>query len=271
MAGSMLFHAAGIHRTGSTETAYHRAVSSYAPSIKALAHAGKRAKETEATHGSLLAVSMPTTPAEKDQKPLLSLPGATLEKNKVLEVTKGRLLARHLVQPSVDQVLEELQHCSAVHFACHGFTDHVDPSQSGLILQRQGKENTESGGGAGPVQDRLTVARISDLSLRQARLAYLSACSTAQNRAERLSDEVIHVVSGFLVAGFPHVVGCLWPSNDGVCVEVAGEFYSSLFEQGKSRWQDGQMAAALREAVMGVRAGDMTMPLNWAQFVHYGP
>ncbi|KAK4113092.1 hypothetical protein N656DRAFT_836594 [Canariomyces notabilis] len=271
MAGSMPFHAAGIHRTGSTETAYHRAVSSYAPSIKALAHAGKRAKETEATHGSLLAVSMLTTPAEKDRKPPPSLPGATLEKDKVLEVTKGRLPVRHLAQPSVDQVLEELGHCSVVHFACHGLTDHMDPSQSGLILQRQGEEQTESGDGAGPVQDRLTVARISELSLRQARLAYLSACSTAENRAKRLSDEVIHVVSGFLVAGFPHVVGCLWPSNDGVCVEMAGGFYSSLFEQGGSRWQDGQMAAALREAVMGVRVGDMAMPLNWAQFVHYGP
>jgi hypothetical protein len=74
-------------------------------------------------------------------------------------------------------------------------------------------------------------------------LSYLSACSTAENRAKRLSDEVIHLVSGFLVAGFPHVVGCLWPSN-GVCVEVAGGFYSSLFEQGGSRWQDGQMAVA---------------------------
>jgi hypothetical protein len=31
----------------------------------------------------------------------------------------------------------------------------------------------------------------------------------AQNKAEGLSDEVIHVVSGFQVAGFQHVIGCL--------------------------------------------------------------
>lgn len=37
----------------------------------------------------------------------------------------------------------------------------------------------------------------------------------------RLSDEVLHVVSGFQVAGFRQVVGCLWPSDDNVCVEVA--------------------------------------------------
>jgi hypothetical protein len=30
------------------------------------------------------------------------------------------------------------------------------------------------------------------------------------------------------------------------------------------------VALALREAVMAVRAEDMDMPLNWAQFVHFG-
>jgi hypothetical protein len=64
----MPFHAAGIHRAGLTETAYHRAVSSYAPSIKTLAHAHKRAKDSETMYGSLLVVSMPTTPAEEGQK-----------------------------------------------------------------------------------------------------------------------------------------------------------------------------------------------------------
>ncbi|KAH7232458.1 CHAT domain-containing protein [Fusarium solani] len=276
LASSMPFHAAGIHRADSTETAYHRAVSSYAPSIKALAHARKRAKDSETTHGSLLVVSMSTTPAEEGQKAPPSLPGVTLEKESVLGVTKGRLLAQHMEQPSVSQVLEGLRHCSVAHFACHGSSDHMDPSKSGLILQRQrdvqgDEEGKENDGGAGPVQDRLTVGRISEITLRHARLAYLSACSTAQNKAERLSDEVIHVVSGFLVAGFPHVVGCLWPSNDRVCVEVASGFYSSLFGQGESRWQDEQTAAALRETVMKVRVGDMEMPLNWAQYVHYGP
>ncbi len=49
----------------------------------------------------------------------------------------------------------------------------------------------------GLAQDRLTVKRISEMNLRYARLAYLSACSTAQNKAEQLSDEALHVVSGF--------------------------------------------------------------------------
>jgi len=57
------------------------------------------------------------------------------------------------------------------------------------------------------------------------------------DRATQLSDKVIHVVSGLQVAGFPHVVCCLWPSIDGVCVEVASGFYSALFQQGESLWE----------------------------------
>ncbi|CAI6014056.1 unnamed protein product [Clonostachys chloroleuca] len=174
-----------------------------------------------------------------------------------------------MVQPSVGQVLSHLEGCSVAHFACHGTTDPLDPSKSGLILQRQGQVSTandEQDGcreTAGLIQDRLTVIMISEMDLKHAKLAYLSA-------VENLSDEVIHVVSGFHVAGFSHVVGCLWPSNDRVCVEVARLFYSSLFAQGWRKWNDGKVAWALREALMVVRADDMTMPLNWAQYVHYG-
>jgi len=31
------------------------------------------------------------------------------------------------------------------------------------------------------------------------------------------------------------------------------------------------VAAALQKAVMAVRVKERSMPLNWAQFVHYGP
>ncbi len=65
-----------------------------------------------------------------------------------------------------------------------------------------------------PEQDLLTVRCSVGLRLKGAQIAYLSACSTAENKAAWLSDEVIHLVSGFQVAGFPHVIGCLWPAGD---------------------------------------------------------
>ncbi|ROT37123.1 hypothetical protein SODALDRAFT_279961, partial [Sodiomyces alkalinus F11] len=270
LASSMPFHAAGIHRRGSTTTAYHRAISSYAPSIKTLAHARIRADNPK-TSGSLLLVTMPTTPAREGEKAPPDLPGVAAEKDIMLGVTKGHLAAEHMEGPSVDDVLGALSRCSVAHFACHGSSDPVDPSQSGLILQRPRDAAPDSAGAAGLVQDRLSVGRMSEVSLRNARLAYLSACSTAQNKSDRLSDEVIHVVSGFQVAGFPHVVGCLWPSNDRTCVEVASRFYSRLFGQ-ESRWRDDTVASALRDAVMEVMEdGELEAPLNWAPYVHYGP
>ncbi|KAB5511380.1 CHAT domain-containing protein [Coniochaeta sp. 2T2.1] len=263
-ASSMPFHAAGTHTAGSTENAFDRVISSYTPSIKALGHARQRARATANAHGSLLIATMPTTPGSGDprdpQKPS-DLPGVMEETN--LITGAGRHLpTQRLDSPSVEQVVGSLKSCCIAHFSCHGYTDHRDPSNSGLILQ-----SCEAGLAA---QDRLTVRRVSELSLAGARLAYLSACSTAENKAARLADEVIHVVSGFQVAGFPHVVGCLWPSIDRVCVEVASRFYSSLLGPGNSGWDDRAVASSLREAVMAVRATEMGMPLAWAQFVHYG-
>ncbi|VUC23431.1 unnamed protein product [Clonostachys rosea] len=275
LASSMPFHAAGIHDADSIETAYHQTVSSYTPSIKALAYARKKDQSFESSNDALLVVTMPTTPAVGGKAPP-SLPGVTEEMESVIGLSKGHMPGESMVQPCAAQVLSHLERCCIAHFACHGSTDPADPSESGLILQRQGEvsavedERSERKETDGLIQDKLTVKMISEMDLKHAKLAYLSACSTAQNKVEKLSDEVIHVVSGFHVAGFSHVVGCLWPSNDRVCVEVARLFYSSLFDHDRYQWNNGKVAWALREALMVVRADDMKMPLNWAQYVHYG-
>lgn len=76
------------------------------------------------------------------------------------------------------------------------------------------------------------------------------------------------MVSGFQVAGFPYVVGCLCLAGDSECVEVASRFYASVLHP--REWDSGtDPAAALQKAVMAVRASEPNMPLNWAQFVHY--
>ncbi|KAF4331600.1 tetratricopeptide-like helical [Fusarium beomiforme] len=272
LASSMPFHAAGSHCPGQTENAYNRAISSYTPSIKALAYARSRVKgmETNGTNGTLLLTTMPTTPKGPDcRKPPPDLPGVIEEQEKVVDAASGNLavtLGSHL---NAGQVMETLRDCCIAHFACHGYTDGADPSNSGLILQKSG-EGSENGASGHMEQDLLTVRDISGLNLTRARMAYLSACSTAQNKVAKLSDEVIHVVSGFQIAGFPHVVGCLWPSMDWACVEVADRFYSSLLKSGGPDWDSSGVASALREAVMAVRAKEMSMPLTWAQFVHYG-
>ncbi|KAN0071690.1 CHAT domain containing protein [Elaphomyces granulatus] len=266
LASSMPFHAAGFHMRGSTENAYSRIISSYTPSIKALAYARNWARSTEesrAAHGSLLVATMPTTPRGRSEKnPPKDLPGVTKERDEIIKAAHDRITVVALNQPSAEQVLESLKVCRIAHFACHGTSDNLDPSNSGLILQKRSNEPGEVF-----EQDRLTAHRIAELQLRHTQIAYLSACSTAENKAAKLSDKVIHVVSGFQVAGFPHVVGCLWPAGDLECVEVASRFYLSVLQQSSG---NGEVASALQEAVMAVRAEDINMPLNWALFVHYG-
>jgi hypothetical protein len=72
------------------------------------------------------------------------------------------------------------------------------------------------------------------------------------------------------VAGFPYVIGCLWPSVDRVCVEISRGFYASLVEQEALRLESRGIAAALHTSVIKERAKDWERLLNWAQFVHYG-
>ena len=261
LASSMPFHAAGDHSPGSTENTFKHVISSYAPSIKALSYSRSRCSVDVGLQLRALIATMPVTPGMKPSQE--RLPGVLDEKRGVIEILRNCTVIEEIEQPSVEVVIHCMKECSIAHFACHGRTNYVDPSSSGLILQRK----DESGSA---VQDVLTVHDLSEINLQHARLAYLSACSTAENKATRLADEAIHVVSGFQAAGFPHVIGCLWPSVDRVCVDVAHGFYTSLGSQGAMRLDSEGVAAALHGSVTAVRAKDWKRPLNWAQFVHYG-
>lgn len=101
--------------------------------------------------------------------------------------------------------------------------------------------------------DRLTVQNISESRLGQAWLAYLSACSTAENRVSELADEALHLASSFQVAGFAHTVASTWPSNDEICAQVASIFYRELIVKGGLREGNRAVAAALHAAVKEVR------------------
>jgi CHAT domain-containing protein len=168
-----------------------------------------------------------------------------------------------LDQPDAATVLRQIHHCDIAHFACHGISDMVDPSQSGLLLETASIE---------PKQDLLTVRALCEQNYPRAGIAYLSACSTAENGAQDLVDEVLHVVSGFQIAGFRHVIGCLWPADDRVCVEVASLFYSELCQNGTLDYTDRAVCMALHKAVLGISKSKdyRNRPLHWAPYVHYG-
>ncbi|PWI64025.1 hypothetical protein PCL_00446, partial [Purpureocillium lilacinum] len=184
LGSSMPFHAAGVHSPGSSENAFCKAVSSYTPSIKTLGYAHCRARATESLQASILIATMPTTPVDTSRPnpgKLCDLPGVVIEEERVRALLAGNIPVQSLKSPSAGHVIDRVRQCSIAHFACHGSTDHADPSNSALIFQRQDDQELK--------QDRLTVRLVSELSLAGAHIAYLSACSTAENKAARLSDE----------------------------------------------------------------------------------
>ena len=257
-------HAAGHHTSQldpGQRTVIDRVISSYTPTVGALAFARvAHAAVPEETSRSLI-VAMPTTP---------DLPGGRLT---YVPAEAALLQARLpcptvLTEPSTGRditvcqlptktaVLEHLPGCAIAHFACHGQTDPTDPSQSRLLLHDHRR-------------DPLTVAALAALALDHAELAYLSACSTARVSDIRLLDEAIHLTSAFQLAGFRHVIGTLWEIDDAIAVKIADTFYTALTSH------DGILdprnaARALHHATRTQRDRRPDAPYIWASYIHAG-
>jgi CHAT domain-containing protein len=150
-------------------------------------------------------------------------------------------------------VLEQLPGCAIAHFACHGYSDPADPSQSRLLLHDHQR-------------DPLTVAALTQVVLGHAQLAYLSACTTARVADTSLLDEAIHLATAFQLTGFPHVVGTLWEIDDAISVDIAGSFYRAL--TGPAGAADP--ARALHQAIRAQRDLRPASPYLWASHIHAG-
>lgn len=226
-------HAAGHHAT--TPDPAHRAVldrvvSSYTPTINALRYARGRPIPPPGEDWTLL-VAMPETPGQ-DPLPMAAQEAETL---------RGLLPHPTLVQAppiTTSAVLSALPVNTIVHFACHGRSDPGDPSQSQLLLHDWNITP-------------LTVAALAPVDLNRARLAYLSACSTAVTRDTRLLDESIHLASAFQLAGFPHVIATLWTIPDDGATAIASAFYQRLCHSGQPATENS--AYALHQTINALR------------------
>jgi CHAT domain-containing protein len=86
-----------------------------------------------------------------------------------------------------------MQMADIVHLACHGIQDDDDATQSGFCL------------GDG----RLTIAKLMELKLDNAFLAFLSACETAKGDKEQ-PDQAMHLAAAMLFSGFKSVIATMW-------------------------------------------------------------
>ncbi|KAL4964463.1 CHAT domain-containing protein [Aspergillus stella-maris] len=225
-------HAAGYHDQDNTKTVLDRVMSSYSSSVKAIIHGRKHsAKQPSSAHALL--VAMEHTPGSDH------LPFAAKE----VEILHDRCRAIGLcpIQPKRHKrdIISHLAECKIFHFAGHGYTDHVDPSKSQLILE-DGQEGS------------LTVADLLEINIREHSpfLAYLSACGTGQIRDERFIDESIHLISAFQLAGFRHVIGTLWSVNDETCVDMAKITYEVMAD---GQMNDEAVSRGLHQAAKEMR------------------
>lgn len=239
-------HAAGYHRDrGAGRAVLDRVVSSYAPTVCALARA-RAGRPAARRPVRPLVVALPRTPGARP------LPGAAQEAAALAGLLPGaRLLTGS--EATCERVVAELPRHTWLHFAGHGEADPVSPSRSALLVHDH-------------ADHPLTVARLAGLELHHAELAYLSACTTART-GPALADEALHLAGGLQLAGFRHVVATLWWVDDTVAARIARRTYREL---GAPDPDADRAARAVHTAVRAARERYPTTPSLWAGHVHVG-
>lgn len=260
-ASSFPFHAAGTDFSpGSRNNTLARITPSYTPTIKALKYSRSRAAIPMSgpdQDPSMLLVTMPKTPGHSD------LPGVHMERIAIEQVCKGFYKVQSAEFASASAVLDILPQASIVHFACHGSLDRSSPMQSHLLLEKEERGKR--------VLDKLTMLDVTNVAANnRLSIAFFSACSSADVKGSELADESLHMASAAQLAGYPNVIGTLWPTRDDMCASVAKEFYSELKRFGQRCVAEENVAVALRRAIVSIRNENGGSPAAWGPFIHSG-
>ncbi|MFF3652688.1 CHAT domain-containing protein [Streptomyces sp. NPDC002181] len=243
-------HAAGHHEergTHGARTVLDRVVSSYTPTMRGLREAQHRLSHADTSLKGAV-VALPDTGVPW----IGTLPGVDEEVEILTRGFTGVDVLRG-ADATPGNVVEALKEHGWMHFACHGVSDPDAPSSGALLLHR-----------AQP----LGVTDIAALSIDGAGLAFLAACNTARGGND-LADESIHLASAFLLAGYPQVVGSLWPLGDAAAPVVTGCVYGPV--SGAARGPDlGKVPFGVHEAALRLRAAHPHRPSIWAAHLHVG-
>ncbi|EPE24160.1 HCP-like protein [Glarea lozoyensis ATCC 20868] len=252
---SGLLGLAPLHAAGnSKQWASEYVVSTYTASIRSLQYAREKAhRHAILSDPTILVISMPTTAENKT--PLTS----EMEENVVKECMT--IEPTILQTPTREAVLEAMPNHDFVHFACHGIANAEDPSSGGLLVGPAHEDKVQY----------ITIEQLSNLSHERAQIAYLSACSTAENSSLKLLDEAIHTANAFQVMGFPHVIGTLWEASNRVAPKITKIFYETLMRDIKTGHVASDVVArSLWQALCVWRKEKPNDYLSWACFVHLG-
>lgn len=221
-----------IHAAGHGDTwLADLAVSSYTPTVRALADARRPLGHPTGRARFLIASALSGGPATP----------YALDNISDLDVVH---------RDTVEGVSAALPESSFVHFDCHADQDLQDPAQGGLEL---------SDG----------VLRIFDLAALplDGEYAALAACKTAVG-GTTLLDESITLAAALHYTGFRHVIGSQWILSDRAAVAIFDSVYRELCSTG--RFVPDESARALAQATNALRRSGEQIH-TWAALVHIGP
>ncbi|THU91192.1 hypothetical protein K435DRAFT_841129 [Dendrothele bispora CBS 962.96] len=256
--GFLPLHAAGDYSTEHGNKTYDFVVSSYTPSLSALAPESSFRSISPLSLESILVVSQPAPPDFAPDLP--SLPGVRKE----TEAIKTQFSMDHMIhldseKATIQAVLDTMDErpSQVIHLACHGVQDPDDPWKSAFVLH----------------DGKLELSRLMSKSTEIGALAVLSACQTAKGDVQ-LSEEAVHLAAGMLAVGYRAVVGSMWSIGDSDAPLVSRELYSYLKkdieERGEFRaaYALHQAVKKLRESLKGSSEGKNLV--RWVPFVHFG-
>jgi CHAT domain-containing protein len=253
-------HAAGYHESGSTRNALDRVISSYTPTMKALAYARERNNRVPSVNfQKVMLVGWPERPGQDN------LPFVASDIKELNNLLSPRIRTTVVQTPSRENVLSALLEHQIVHFSCHGYSSATNPSESRLLLNDW--KNSP-----------LTVSDLTACNIQLGRFAFLSACHPASSRDFRLLSESINLSSAIQLAGYPSVVGTLWQVTAKHSAEIARDVYGRMLvgnelDTERSAESLNWAVRTLRDRTR-VRPGFSKIvpddPLIWAPFIHLG-
>ncbi|TFK24032.1 hypothetical protein FA15DRAFT_742899, partial [Coprinopsis marcescibilis] len=246
-------HSAGIYDDEDSDAIFDYAVSSYTPTVTSLTSRVKNALTSLDDTSGLFMVSQPDTPG------LSRIPGTREEVRAIQTQLTSCGVRERMLEGSaatIEEGLRSMENYNNVHFACHAIQNKDDPLYSGFHFHD------------GP----LSLSTIIKKKLKNANLAFLSACQTSTGE-EKLSEEAVHLAAGMLAAGYHGVVGTMWSISDNQAPEVAKDFYEYLLAGGGAGIDASRASYALHHAIQSLRrrSGNSEHSLlTWVPYVHFG-
>jgi CHAT domain-containing protein len=248
-------HAAGIYGPNKDACCLSDyCVASYTPTLSVLSqHQPTRVQRNEARF-LLAAVPEPfmfnTLPAAREEATVIS---SIVPSQSFMSPGGANAHTREIHSVSTaDDVLQLLPDTNILHLACHGQQNVQEPLKSGFVMQDK----------------MIQVGDLLRLNLPNARLAFLSACETAQGDMER-PDEALHLAATMLYAGFKSVVGTMWSMGDIDGPVVAETVYRELFAGDDNPLDFDVIPYGLDSAIRKLRAQGLE-PSRWAPYIHIG-